>query len=281
VEDELKRLGLETDPRGVLLRSLGAAYRDLGLLDAQGETVRLSACCPRQSVCWAADRRERAPGDPSLDAVALPWIGADYADDRILVVGTNFNSWGGLGSHWDTCRSHIDAMRAGGPGKNGGLYSARAMSAVRAVRDGRAGHLVEGWQPPPNADLADEWQSVAYLQGVKCAPTTVRSKPFDDMYVECPSLTLMTELRILRPSVVIVFGRSRLRNGIRPVLEREADMTYGSSPGSMERDTFRLGPDRCELICLNHPSAQNSNDWRKSLSELIDDLSHLPPPRVT
>jgi hypothetical protein len=277
VQDELQRLELTSaeDGRVNLIRRVAAGYRDRGLLGARDRRVRLSTECPRHDVCWQGDRCTWAP-DAGYDAVALPWIGTRYEGERILVIGTNFHNEGGLGAHWDTCRSHIAAMNAGKPGHDGRPYAARVMSAVRAVRESRAGRLDETWVPPANAELADDWQSVAYVQAVKCAPTTARSEPFAEMYAECPALTLIPELEALTPRVVILLGRSNVRDGVRTLLRQEADLTWGTSPGSLDRDTFNIGSAVCTLFCLNHPATRDARSWRRSLSQLVEQLIAEP-----
>ncbi|MEA2377735.1 MAG: hypothetical protein QOD13_1642 [Thermoleophilaceae bacterium] len=277
VQDELERLDLTRaeDARVKLVRRIAAVYRDRGLLDYAERRLRLSTKCPRHHVCWQGDRCRWAP-DTGYDAVALPWIGNRYEAERILVIGTNFHDQGGLGAHWDICRSHISAMTAGKPGHDGRPYAARVMSAVRAVRESRAKRLDEAWEPPPHTELADDWESIAYIQAVKCAPGTARSAPFRDMYEQCPSLTLMPELEALAPRVVILLGRSRVRDSVRALLRQDADLEWDTCPGSLERDTFTINGAACTLFCLNHPAARDARTWKRSLSQLIEQLIAEP-----
>lgn len=271
-------MGLDNadDARVGLVRGIAARYREQGLLDGDERRIRLSSDCPRHCTCWQGERPALAPAEAAYDAVALPWVGSRYPAERILVVGTNFNGGGGFGAHWDICRSHIQAMRSGRPGHHGRPYAARVMSAVRAIRESRVGTLDPGWRPPGYEELADDWESVAYLQAVKCAPATARSEPFPEMYDACPSLTLMPELDVLRPRVMIVLGRSHVRDAVRPLLIEKADLRWGASPGSLERDTFSAADTTCTLFCLNHPSAPDAGSWRRSLAQLVEQLIAQP-----
>jgi hypothetical protein len=280
VDDELRQRGLDSadDGRTRLIRGVASRYVERSLLDHAGRRVRLSCECPRHCICWQADRQALAPGDAAEDAVALPWVGQRYETERILVVGTNFNRGGGLGAHWGTCELHIAAMQAGKPGYKGHPYARRAMSAVRVVRDSRRGRLDETWQPPPAEELADDWHSVAYLQAVKCAPERARGEPFREMYDECPPLTLMPELTTLVPRVMLLLGRGRVRDPVRGLLRREANLAWGASPGSLERDVFTIGRSQCTLLCLNHPATRDGRRWQDSLDQLVEQLIAQPVP---
>ena len=150
------------------------------------------------------------------------------------------------------------------------------MTAVRAVRESRRGRLDEAWGPPPPEELADDWQSVAYVQAVKCAPERARGEPFQEMYDECPPLTLMPELTALVPRVMLLLGRGRVRDPVRELLRREANLEWGASPGSLERDVFAIEGTTCTLFCLNHPSTRDARRWQQSLDQLVEQLIVQP-----
>lgn len=257
-----------------MLNELASRYRDLGLVDRDTGIPRvLSRECARCGTCWRSGTSERPATE--YDAVALPWIGEHYDTERILVVGMNFDKYGGLLGHWEICGGHVGEMREGRRGHNGHPYAARSMSAVRAVRDSRTGDLAPGWEPPPNRDLAEEWSAVAYLQAIKCAPWRARSTPCAAMFRECPELLLMEELKILRPRFILLMGRSKLRDPVRTLLLSRADLVYGCSAGSMERDRLTLFGEYAEIVCLNHPSSWQHN-WDASLEQLVASLADWP-----
>jgi hypothetical protein len=96
------------------------------------------------------------------------------------------------------------------------------------------------------------------------------------MYDECPPLTLMPELTALEPRVMLLLGRTRVRNPVRELLRREANLEWGASPGSLERDGFTLGNTPCTLFCLNHPSTRDARRWQDSLDQLVEQLIAQP-----
>lgn len=110
----------------------------------------------------------------------------------------NFDDWGGLDGYWVATGWHIDAMRRGEPGKNGRFFAAGAMTYVAAIEAAIDGDLSIGWAPPDYHRLAETWQSCAFVQTVKCAPSANRSNPYDRcISTALPSLcaTSWTSLR--------------------------------------------------------------------------------------
>lgn len=244
-------------------------YERRGLLPG-GKDEPLKRICAHGVDCWD----DNEPRCPERAGVSAPWIGDRYADRRICVIGMNFDDWGGLNGHWEATAWHIEAMRHGQPGKNGTLFAAGAMSYVAAVDAAMDGDLSVHWEPAPYVQLADMWQSCAFLQTVKCSPAGNRSNPYAAMFQNCPSFLLREELEILAPEVVLVLGReSGPRDAIRPLLQ----VGWGTHPGHLERDSFQLSSGgRSTLFSCNHPATQNRGHWRLSLERLVESLLTEP-----
>lgn len=200
----------------------------------------------------------------------MPWVGREYSTWRICVVGLNFHNYGGLAAHWRVCRSHIEALDAGGQGKNGEFFATGAMTYARAIEMSMTGELAQGWRTPVPAELAESWKRCAYLQAIKCAPAEERSKPTSAMCTTWPPFLLKEELEILAPNAVVLLGRTSTRDVVRPML----GVRWGESPGHFERDHFALGDNSAvELFCCNHPSAPNRASWTASLEQMIASLA--------
>lgn len=106
-------LGAENEAIGMLERCC-ALYTERGLLPG-GEDEPLHEVCVHRETCWAGCTESKHPG-----GVSAPWIGRQYEERRICVLGTNLNNAGWIGAHWDVCASHIKAQQAGGQGRAGG-----------------------------------------------------------------------------------------------------------------------------------------------------------------
>lgn len=249
-----------------LLRRCCALYGARGLLP-EGEDRPLFAVCPHSPACWEGQTQPMYPA-----GVSAPWVGVRYCERRIAIIGTNFDRWGGLGAHWDICRSHISAQLAGKPGKDGRFFATGAMAyaaAVDACLDGDGDRVECGPELDPKV-LARTWNSCAFLEAVKCSPPVARGRPTAPMMERCPPFLLREELEILEPRVVILLGRGPdPRDIVRPLL----NVTWGTHPGAIERDTFVLGGKLVTLFSCNHPSVANRDLWRRSYDQLRASLA--------
>lgn len=243
-------------------------YQEVGVLPG-GVDMPLNEICPRCAECWepAEDRESPSPTEAGISA---PFIGANYGDRRICVVGMNFNGAGGLEANWWICGLHIEAQRAGKRGVRGLPFAYGAMSYARLVERSLARLPLDDWERPMPTTLAPTWDACAFTQAIKCSPRRPRGSPFPAMFSNCPSLLFVQELAILRPRVVLILGRAKQpRDSVRSLLRPE----WRESPGHIERDRFQLNGEDVELLSLNHPS---SPSWRLSLRQLEQSLSQRP-----
>lgn len=227
-------------------------YARRGLLP-DGQAEPLCEVCRHAALCW----EEAAPRDVDWardhGGISVPWVGREYRATGICVVGLNFNNGGGLAEHWRVCADHERSLAAGKQGKNNEFFATGAMSYVLALDLSASGRLQDTWEEPGRRELAGEWERCAFLEAVKCSPVAGRSRPTDAMVGQCPPFLLRQELEILRPRVVLLLGRSEVRDVVRPMLSP----IWGECPGSLERDTFRLCDESAELFSCNHPSTGN------------------------
>ncbi len=179
----------------------------------------------------------------------------------------NLDRWGGWGAHWVICEDHQHSMRMGGRGKGGHAFATNAMRYVEAIThsDPHAEALAN-MQPQ---QLADGWDRIAFLEAIKCAPQRPRSEPYPEMFEVCPPTYLADELEILRPKTVLVLGRSRLRDAVRPLLRNRFNLEWGTHPPGLEADQAMIAGESVTILCVNHPSARPAA-VSLSLRSLID-----------
>lgn len=116
--------------------------------------------------------------------------------------------------------------------------------------------------------------SVRVLEAVKCAPNRAAGEPYAAMWGNCVDLLLLDELELLRPTVVLALGRTRLRDHLRPLLQEKAGLAYGVHNG-FERDVFFLrSGEPVTLMSLNHTS--RATNWRRSYAALRQSLREWP-----
>ena len=273
VGDFLKRWGSRVgSPAGnaeVAAELLGL-YREKGLLPGDTDAA-LFRCCEHRESCWHRAPAARAPLD---SGISFPWIGRSYTETRVVLLGMNFDNFGGLGGHYWICEDHIKQMKLGRRGKDGRAFSRNAMLYLRVVLDRLRG--IERAEPAQatNEELAPLWDSCAYLQTVKCSPGTPRSNPTNGMRENCPEFLVCSELQILKPSVVLLFGRSDLRDVVRPWAVPESGYGFEEGP-SLERNHAQLEGHAFELFSLNHPSSR-MRDFEASLQQLARSVTTQP-----
>ncbi len=249
---------------------LFALYREQGLLPG-GRDASLRCCCPHSAECWQG----APPADNQQDSgIAVPWIGARYFETKIVLLGLNFNDFGGLAGHYWVCEDHIAQMKANRRGKDNRAFSRNAMLYLRLVLGSLQGQLPRAiGLEEKNEDLAALWEACAFLETIKCSPGTKGSYPTAAMFGNCPEFVAQRELSILQPKVIMVFGRTHLRDKVRPWAVPE--WGYGEQTPPVERDTASIDGRIAELVSVNHPSGR-ADDVRASLSRLHASLKARP-----
>jgi Uracil DNA glycosylase superfamily len=268
VEWRDRRLHVTPEHR-VANEKLITLYREGGLLPEDRDEA-LFCCCPHRNECWQGASEAK---DSRNSGIALPWIGKGYFDSGVVILGINFDNFGGLAGHYHVCESHIEEMKGGKRGKDGRAFARGAMQYLRIVLVSLSGEdLPTDSADVTNQQLAPFWEDCAYLQRIKCAPGADRSKPTESMIRNCPPFLAMPELEILKPRVVLHLGRTDLR---REWIVREGG--YGEEQGPhMERDTATISGRAVELISLNHPSTSRAGNIAASLEQLIASLEEKP-----
>lgn len=196
-----------------LVQSLLELYEEEGLLSDEGEARPLFTDCDRCSDCWTAGDKRPDVGDPA--GIAVPWVGPGYKKSRLCVAGLNGNKYGNLGATWWITKCDIEARRghaewAGEPTSVHPFYPHTA----RFI----AGLLTETSDFDPNApvvgsECADLWDSVSFLEAVKCSPHSgSRGSPTPAMVENCPPRYLRQELMVLKPQVLLVVGKGAWRS---------------------------------------------------------------------
>jgi len=225
---------------------------------------------PHKDECW---RHAPPANDQRNSGISFPWIGERYFDSRVVILGLNFDNFGGLAGHCHVCKSHIEEMEADKRGKDGRPFARGAMQYLRVVLASLNGDdLPTDSASVANEELAGLWEECAFLERVKCAPGAEKSKPTEAMIWNCPPFLAMPELEVLGPRVILHLGRTDLR---REWIVQEGG--YGEEQGRhMERDIATVGASTVELISLNHPSTSHAGNVTASLDQLTASLEAKP-----
>jgi len=254
-------------------------YRRRGLVDDPFltliQTAPLCDLCRHRASCWTSEVKENPKRD--LLGISLPWIGASYAEHRIVVVGTNQANGGGLWTQYLVDFQFREEQRAGilrGAARNMfGTVLARYVSAVLRSTEGRDPH-----EQASDAQRAAAWDSCAMLEAVKCSPysppgSRQRSTPTHAMQSNCPPFLLGAELDLLEPRVVIALG-AVAATAVETVAHTG---TWRHIAHTARRATFTTGTGGViQAFAVYHPSYLAGRS--RSLLALQNELAKVPLP---
>lgn len=271
VETALGR-GVSDERRIELLLSLARIYEEEAVLTG-GEALPLWRHCRCAEPCWAALPQEwqpgRDPADPWNGGIVFPWIGAQYAARGVAVLGINLREASGLFVEYEIAFGQFDCFEAGREKPHGSWWAYRSTRAAAAVLRSIAGDDQLDVQDP--VALGPMLDATARMQSVKCSPKDgARSERTPEMKANCPSRYLIRELSVLRPRVLVSFGREAW-----DAVAGIAEIKESVCGDHFSRSEVRIDDLAFEMLWLHHPSSMGDL-WQQSFEILIDNLSEQP-----
>jgi len=236
-------------------------YEKIGLVAADGRGLALHRACPNASVCWKGCENRMPSDDPNRSAVALPFVGKQYDELRLLVLGINQNDWGGLGALDQLVADARAEIRTGrtrvfqNPEYSGsplwhrvGCFGAAFAEAAGLM----SSHAMES-ELPTFIEVDAAYEFLAFTNHVKCSPTGDRSKPTEAMWAQCGQLVLPDEVRALNPRHILVLGLGE--NAL--ALSTSGLKAQWSARGMNQRllrGSVGLGGEQVPAYAVAHPS---------------------------
>lgn len=208
----------------------------------------LQSCCPSAAACWQGRPTDR----PVL--ARLPWVGPRYEDTRVVVVGLNAQTHGGL---WDEAHCVIRAGQQlrlgrqrffGADGRTTSWFHYRSAVVAALLTD-----LVAARDPvvPSPAASTEALQCTARIQAVQCVPgTNARRTPTRTMLRSCPDRVLWPMIDCLGPRVIAVLGTEP-----RQALERHFGTRLEPLSGLLHTGEISLATGTARVVALRHPSS--------------------------
>jgi hypothetical protein len=255
------------------------AYIGQGLLaepDGGEQSLPIPLCeeCRYCADCWPP--RTPRPDNPLAKGASLPWVGAQFASHRVVVVAMNQANAGGPLMQFDVSRGMREKVGEGRRSTGGSSFGDAVARYVASVVRSMGG---QSQQPLPEPDeLAAAWDACAVVEAVKCSPASPpgadrhRSTPTPGMWSRCPPFLLPKEFEILAPRAVIALGRTVAFQALfeLPGVERTTPV-----PGSMTalRYVLSIGGRQLPMFVPYHPGYHR---WRWSLRALRDNLELHP-----
>jgi hypothetical protein len=264
-----------TDPASLLPvnRSLmDAAERVYDRPDGLGgaRDCALGVCCPSAKACWG----DRQDPHRTHGSIFPPWIGAEYRPGGVCVVGLNLRIGTGDGTYWDIERKvasdQYASLAAGRSSSKGSHWASSTMRDAALVLRSIAGRSLD--EPTTGAERAETLQQTARVQTVKCSPGQGRGTPLRQMAINCPPRYLRHELDVLRPSVLLVYGRvpAAAMRGLADSVE-----VAERAGKRFRRIGLRFGGWTCTGFMLTHPA---HGGWHRDHALLRMSLAQQPIP---
>ncbi len=269
------------EPRGeqrALVLELARLYEGEGLCDG-GVFRALHKVCPDATKCWE-DVPEGKPeaGVGRFDArsekgcIFLPWVGPEYRCGGVCVLGMNLRFGNG---DWEFAVEHRIALDPQHGQKQALRTNRRAhrshwakgtMQDVAAVLRSRRGDEDVGMSTP--AERASALLVSARIQAVKCSPARGRSSPTPAMNTNCPRRFLPKEIDILKPSVVLAYGRPA-----HDALATLGAMTAHEKVERFRRSSLTHAGSAFTVFLLTHPA---HGGWHATHDALVASLKAHP-----
>jgi hypothetical protein len=255
-----------------LLADITAIYEEERVL-RNGEALPLWRDCTCAEPCWRAFPKAWRPGRGAADtrsgAILFPWIGKDYDQGGVVVLGINLRDASDLYVEYEIAWKQLQTLEAGGMKPHGSWWAYRSARSAAAVLRSIAGERDLDVEDP--AVLAEVLDATARLQAIKCsARDGARSARTPEMSRNCPPRYLRREIRVVRPSVLVSFGYEAW-----DAIEAIGHIDESVGHASFSRSLVRVDDLAFEMVWLHHPSAPGTL-WQKSFDLLLENLEHHP-----
>jgi hypothetical protein len=203
----------------------------------------------------------------------LPWIGPQYPQRRILLVGINSRDDGNALAEVDAIDWILPALR-GGRRQVGGRSSFhfRAAAAADAVARSQDGRPLDA-EPAPQK-VADVLMAIARVQAAQCSPLGGRRGPTPEMIGNCPPLLLAPQLEVLDPRVVIALGHPA-HVGVQRAVPVRWWSPWDENEECFARGVATIADRHATVFALHHPA---TSGWVRSFRALIDSLQRDSAP---
>ncbi|MHC1693998.1 MAG: hypothetical protein AB9835_01710 [Eubacteriales bacterium] len=197
-------------------------YKKKQILNKDANAVPMCDYCELSDQCYlGCEHRKPSLTHPEWSHISVPWIGKEYQKNRIAVLGMNPNEDGGLDQLDILINAAVRELLHGRMKINFGYVFDSGDRKGQKYADSLLWHRIPAYVKALKAGLvcfdgdlcvessmmdtknftpqlvADEYDSLAFINHVKCSPLGDRSAPTNKMWELCGKHILLEELRIL------------------------------------------------------------------------------------
>jgi hypothetical protein len=253
-------------------------YEKLGLIKSDGTMITLHSDCPFSDKCWKNIQDRKPVKEGKFWTITRPWVGENYEDFRLLVVGINMNEYG----CYDCAIELVNQAKKEyeeGYTKNfmtetysGTFLFHRMASYVNALIE-KEGIYKPNWGNdgfPSKQDLIKSFDFFAFTNHIKCSPIEENSKPTYEMWENCGRFILKNEINVLEPSKILVLGKEEnFYYFNQKVLDEPISLEW---KGNIGLGKGHINNKQVEIIVVPHPASfgGNSHEIMKELNCVIN-----------
>lgn len=188
------------------------------LLQPNNEEVYLHVQCNNKDICWESESKIEQFGD-SYNRIAKPYIGKNYKQFKLLVLGLNLNQYGGYHELHSLVEQTIPFLERGSKKINfnadnysGSLFWHRAYVYASIVLSYLNGNdynslISNDYYIDDFERLLQTVNDISFAESIKCSPGWHKSTPTNQMKSLCPKYILSKEIEIIKPNKIIVLGK--------------------------------------------------------------------------
>lgn len=188
-----------------------------------------------------------------------PWIGSAFETKRILVIAQNMNNYGGYEAQEKLIRWGKVQLAQGkkklfkSPTYSGTLLYHRVGAYLISMlkKEGMSfSPFINGY--PAGKEIAAVYEHVAMTNIIKCSLTDERSNPTGAMWENCGRHVLLEEMKILKPTSLLIIGKEVLKALNGTVFDTPLNINYSPSVIS---DIASINGLATRFINVIHPAA--------------------------
>lgn len=252
-------------------------YKRFGFITGDGIPKELHQVCKHHDSCWEGAENRFPPKGDEWSNIARPWTGNRYSELRLLVLGINLNGYGGLDALTELTEEAREGIATGlrkirfhsdYSDYQGSLLWHRLGCYAATIAEYK-GITSLDWGDdgyPSAQDVSQAYNFIAFTEHIKCSPAGYNSAPTVSMWENCGTHVLREEIRVLKPSYLLILGKS---NNAYYVDENVLDAGFQKKEqfGQIQLASGKIEGEYVLIFIVPHPSAYGG-----AAGSIIDDI---------
>jgi hypothetical protein len=236
-------------------------YKSLSIMNENNEGLPLISSCTKSDHCW-----KKALNRSTNYSIYYPWIGAQYKEFKILVIGENMNDYGDINAAYNLIekakidiKQHKRKLFISKTYKGTLLFHRIGCYVASFIKSNDLNTAILKNKYPASINVAESFDYIAYTNHVKCSPKREKSEQTNEMWENCGTHILKDEIRILNPEIILILGTSDNFNNISTkVFDKNIKLSVA---GKCKFGEGFLDGKLIKIYVLPHPSSRGGASY--------------------